>query len=313
MSPMEIPFRKDYPPRNDVVFSIMFGNIDLFSALLKAVTGHTLKAKEIISQASVTPDNVEHNYIRFDTFAKDENGTIYSMDMQNTYSEVLIKNRTIYYACRSVAGQTVKKGEYDKLNKVVVSFVMTNKSNILPIEIIKLYNQNNELYTDLFTLYNVYIPTVNRSNEIDENLKIFSEFFAVTDESKMEQFIVSHCNNSLGKRLISLYSEVICRKDLSFIQEGEYFDMKISEQDIMEAKIEAREKGLAEGLAEGREAGRAEGRAIGHAEGRAEGRAEGILTTLISLVKDGILTLTDAANRANMTVSEFESKSGLKA
>ena len=107
---MNIPFREDYPPRNDIVFSIMFGEMDLFSALLKSVTGHVLDADEVISQASVSPDNIEHNYIRFDTFAKDKNGTVYSLDLQNTYSELLIKNRTIYYACRSIGGQTVVKG-----------------------------------------------------------------------------------------------------------------------------------------------------------------------------------------------------------
>ena len=43
------------------------------------------------------------------------------------------------------------------------------------------------------------------------------------------------------------------------------------------------------------------------------GEAKGILSTLLSLVKDGILTVADAAKRANMTVSEFEEKTGLKA
>jgi len=45
----------------------------------------------------------------------------------------------------------------------------------------------------------------------------------------------------------------------------------------------------------------------------AEGVMEGVLKTLIELVKDGILTISDAATRANMTVSEFEEKTGLKA
>ena len=48
-------------------------------------------------------------------------------------------------------------------------------------------------------------------------------------------------------------------------------------------------------------------------DAREEGREEGILKTLVDLVKDGILTLADAAKRANMSVSEFEVKSGLKA
>ena len=53
--------------------------------------------------------------------------------------------------------------------------------------------------------------------------------------------------------------------------------------------------------------------AIGEARGVAIGEAKGILSTLLSLVKDGILTVADAAKRANMTVTEFEEKTGLKA
>ena len=49
------------------------------------------------------------------------------------------------------------------------------------------------------------------------------------------------------------------------------------------------------------------------AEQRDEGREEGVLATLNSLVKDGILTVVDAAKRANMTVDDFEAKTGLKA
>ncbi len=47
------------------------------------------------------------------------------------------------------------------------------------------------------------------------------------------------------------------------------------------------------------------------AKQREEGKAEGILTTLITLVQKGLVTITDAANIANMTVSEFEVKNKL--
>ena len=250
---MNIPFREDYPPRNDIVFSIMFGEIDLFSALLKSVTGHVLDTDEVISQASVTPDNVEHNYIRFDTFAKDKNGTVYSLDLQNTYSELLIKNRTIYYACRSISGQTIVKGNYDKLNKVVVSFIMTKKNTEnMPVETVRLCDNKGNIYSELMTLYNVYIPAVNHSDNTDKNLKIFSAFFSVNSEKDMEDFISLYSSDVLGEKLISSYSKSILRGDLKTIKEREYFDMKITEQDIIEAKTEARIEGLAEGRAEGR-------------------------------------------------------------
>ena len=46
----------------------------------------------------------------------------------------------------------------------------------------------------------------------------------------------------------------------------------------------------------------------GRREGRAEGRAEGTLQTLIELVKDGILTIKDAAVRAKMSEDAFSAK-----
>lgn len=44
----------------------------------------------------------------------------------------------------------------------------------------------------------------------------------------------------------------------------------------------------------------------GRAEGRAKGKAEGILFALTGLVRDGVLSIKDAAFRANMTESAFE-------
>ena len=66
--------------------------------------------------------------------------------------------------------------------------------------------------------------------------------------------------------------------------------MKITEQDINEAKNQA----LAEGIERGLE------------KGRAEGRAEGFLKALIELVKDGLLPERDAAVKANMSLNEFQ-------
>lgn len=43
-------------------------------------------------------------------------------------------------------------------------------------------------------------------------------------------------------------------------------------------------------------------------EGKIEGKQEGILEAFLSLVKEGILTIEDAAKRADMTVEEFTAK-----
>ncbi len=41
-------------------------------------------------------------------------------------------------------------------------------------------------------------------------------------------------------------------------------------------------------------------------EGRKEGRKEGVINTLLTLVKDGIISVEDAAKRANISVSMFQ-------
>ena len=51
---------------------------------------------------------------------------------------------------------------------------------------------------------------------------------------------------------------------------------------------------------------KAEGWIEGREEGREEGRAEGGMAMLVRLVKDGLLTVTQAADKVNMTVPEFE-------
>ncbi|MCM1524854.1 MAG: Rpn family recombination-promoting nuclease/putative transposase [Ruminococcus sp.] len=75
---------------------------------------------------------------------------------------------------------------------------------------------------------------------------------------------------------------------------------------------DARAEGIKEGISRGIEKGIEKGFEKGIKQGIEDGIEKGVLKTLIGLVKDGILTIADAAKRANMTVSEFENKTGLK-
>ena len=60
------------------------------------------------------------------------------------------------------------------------------------------------------------------------------------------------------------------------------------------------------GIAEGRASGIAEGKAFGIAEGKAFGIAEGKVYALAGLVRDGIISLDEAARRADMSPADFE-------
>ena len=81
---------------------------------------------------------------------------------------------------------------------------------------------------------------------------------------------------------------------------------------MVEGKAEGIAEGRAEGMAEGMEKGLAEGMEKGLAEGMEKGIVEGIVSTLSALVRDGILTLAQAAERAHMPVAEFEKKMALQ-
>ena len=68
---------------------------------------------------------------------------------------------------------------------------------------------------------------------------------------------------------------------------------------VAEEKQLARMEGIEEGIEKGIEKGRA--------EGKAEGRAEGAISTIVGLVKDGILTIESGAKRLNISESELSS------
>ena len=62
---------------------------------------------------------------------------------------------------------------------------------------------------------------------------------------------------------------------------------------VAEEKQLARMEGIEEGIEKGIE------------KGKAEGRAEGAITTIVGLIKDGILTIENGAKRLNISESEL--------
>ena len=74
---------------------------------------------------------------------------------------------------------------------------------------------------------------------------------------------------------------------------------------IDEIKEEGRAEGKAEGRAEGIAEGKAEGRAEGIAEGRTKGKLEGKIETIVSLIKNGIISPAIGAAELGITESEL--------
>ena len=85
--------------------------------------------------------------------------------------------------------------------------------------------------------------------------------------------------------------------DFKYVKEGNKMTDAMKElYDIF--KEESKDKWIKEGKKEGRRAG--------IKEGRKEGIKEGVINTLLILVKDGIISVEDAAKRANLSVSTFQ-------
>ena len=73
----------------------------------------------------------------------------------------------------------------------------------------------------------------------------------------------------------------------------------------LEYVVEEKQLAKMEGIEEGIEKGIQKGIEKGKAEGRAEGRVEGAITTIVGLIKDGILTIENGAKRLNISESEL--------
>lgn len=102
------------------------------------------------------------------------------------------------------------------------------------------------------------------------------------DKEKLSSFIRNNTRMTLERNAARVI-QAITNVTIDLSEETEEVDMCKAIDDMMQ---DSRKEGLAEGME--------------------KGKAEGILFTLTSLVRDGILSVKDAAFRANMTESAFE-------
>lgn len=147
-----------------------------------------------------------------------------------------------------------------------------------PVDLkIKILSQTNE------TIYGQYIGFCKVYDEqrklYDNSLKCIEETIRICLERGFLMEFLDFCKGEVVTMMAELFDEQVQR---------EQYDIAI--------KKVYKEEGRAEGIAEGME----------------KGISKGILETLAGLVKDGLLSIAEAAKRANLTASEFEKRTGLK-
>ena len=154
------------------------------------------------------------------------------------------------------------------------------------------------------------------NKELLDACKPLQEYAWFVDKVRVNQELMKDLEKAIDATIEEMSDEALLKPFL-VANQAEVKLMCITEYDEERAFAEQREEGIEIGIEIGMEKGIAEGMEKGRAEGIEKGRKEGVekgrLSMLIDLVKDGVLTVIEAAQRVNMTVSEFEAETGLKA
>ena len=121
-----------------------------------------------------------------------------------------------------------------------------------------------------------YVPTARELKHVQETLQLLS---IMTNDHRFEEV----CNEEKGSR------------------EG-------GPKNMCEVLDRIENRGIEIGIKKGIEKGIERGMEKGIEEGLERGKKQGMLTTLVLLVRDGLITVQEAAKRAQLTVPEFEAR-----
>ena len=170
----------------------------------------------------------------------------YSLDMQIDYWLKKARKRVIYYVARALGKQVVKEHRYDKLNNVVVTFIYnentTSKSFVTRVE---LKNQDNEVYSELLTLYEI-----NINREIEEEYKelgVVKDFLLINSLEDLEQYKTKYTDHPIASILVKRYKYYIENQDIrKMVRGSDYMSYRYSEAErenvLKEGKEEERER-----------------------------------------------------------------------
>jgi len=134
---------------------------------------------------------------------------------------------------------------YEDLNPVHISFILTSHKDDKPIRHVKLCDiDTHEVFDELITLTQVYIPTVLKTYDKNSDLYIFARFFKITSQNKADAFVNKFGAHDLGKELIKVYNVATANaQELQQLESRPYFLGRLTEAQIEEIKEKARKKG----------------------------------------------------------------------
>jgi len=229
----EIKITSQNQPSNDIVFGLVFEDTRIFKMTIMCILDDEIdETSYVVSQKENSMGSSIYNKIRFDVYA--EGDRIYTVDMQRGYPQELIRKRLVYYACRAVGGQRVRKGRYDELKTCVISFIFETSSYGSKQFMTEYYIASDaggkiRKYSDLLTIIELNLKYYESTD--DENLNILCEFLKIKNNKGLDKFVENHGGSEFGSILYERYIKVILDKDLM---------EKVSKMELYQEKIQLR-------------------------------------------------------------------------
>lgn len=214
---IEMNFDEQYCPAQDEVFSTVFSNRELFNELLNTVLREDGKEPVEVYQPkcqyTINRENTHNSSIKFDIFARYKKDKLYSMDMQGTFQAKRVRNRLTYQLCKSIDSEVVVDNMYEDLRHVCVTFIMSKEdSDSNPVSCYQLCNnQSKEAYTDLLTIYEVYVLQVDKLSD-SSKLRMFLKFLAIETEEDAENFCKEFEKEPFADNLVQPYNSALIDK-----------------------------------------------------------------------------------------------------
>lgn len=213
-------------------------------------------------------------------------GTQVDLEMQVAYFAHW-ERRILFYLGRMYTSQLEKGDTYEKLQKCIhvsiLDFIHFPEDEEYYRTIHLRDDRTGQVYTDLFEIQILELGKLPKQVQSGEDIVAWMKFFGGKSREEFEHMA----------------------KTNEYVNEAYQTLLNLSADDQKRLEYEAREKALRDYNSQMKSA-----REMGLSEGRAAGRAEGRLEVCTELVREGILSLDEAAERLQMPAEDLKKKLG---
>ncbi len=283
----------------DIIFKRMFGDAKN-DEIIKAFIEDLLEMERgsiqeiVIDNVELPPDELDKKFSRLDLKMKVDN-QIVNIEMQ-VEAEPCFGDRTLFYWAKIFTSELGSGEGYDELRKTIcINIVNFNAfgcdeyhSHFQPMEKIR-----QEVLSDKMDIHFFELKKIKKAAK----------------HKPMEDWL-----NLINAETEGELMDVESTTQIQEVKKAIVVLRELNADDQLRAEAHYREKRLhdeATALGHARREGKEEGLKLGLERGLEQGLEKGKLQTLAELVKDEFLTIETAAQKANMSVSDFRSKTGL--